>query len=151
MQFHLPGLLLTCKQTSHEATALVYAQTTIDTLPGDAWYLLYSKHSHSLCAYITSLRISEVFLDLMEQEVDKRETNSQATKACTLHLPRLERVCVMFRNWPFGHYQGDSTKEALRKWFGDDGLDVVVEERLGEKYFPSKELLVRHWTFMERG
>ena len=76
---------------------------------------------------MTSLRISEIFLDLIEREVDEREKNSKNTKACTLHLPRLERVCVMFSHYPYDQLWGDSMKEAIRKWFGDDGLDVVIE------------------------
>ncbi|KAI4685065.1 hypothetical protein J4E81_008877 [Alternaria sp. BMP 2799] len=147
--FQCPGLLSTCKQTRSEATALVYAQLTIDTIPGDAWYWLYSKHSHSLCAHITSLRISEVFLDLMTSEVEVREKNSQDAKCCTLHLQRLERVyviCQEIADWPG---RGETWEEAMKKWFGNEGLDVFYEGDWAKQYSFSDSLRERYDMLMD--
>ncbi|KAI4629104.1 uncharacterized protein J4E87_003365 [Alternaria ethzedia] len=129
-QLHLPGLLSTCQQTRSEATALVYAQTNIDTLPGDTWYWLHSKSSHQLCAYVTSLRISESFADLMECEVGTRVKNSQDAKCCTLDLLRLERVHVICRAWAVNLLDGSLMREAIGKWFDKESLDIVFETGL---------------------
>jgi len=64
----------------------------------------------------------------MEREVDKRETNSQDAKVCALHLPHLKRVhvaCQEVAGWPI--YGLESTEEAVKKWFGNEGLDVFYE------------------------
>ncbi|KAI4641138.1 hypothetical protein J4E93_008016 [Alternaria ventricosa] len=149
MQFVLPGLLSTCHQTRSEATALVYAQITIDTFPGDAWYWLYSQSSHQICAHVTSLQISEFFADLMEREVNEREKNSKDTKCCTVHLPRLKRVhvvCQVVAGWPIGG--GESMEEAVRKWFGNEGLDVFFEGNWAKQYFSPPHSLIERFDML---
>ncbi|KAI4696814.1 uncharacterized protein J4E88_000993 [Alternaria novae-zelandiae] len=148
MQFHLPGLLSTCQQTRSEATALVYAQITIDTIPGDAWYWLYSKRSHSLCAHVTCLHISEWFANLIEREVDKRLKDSQDAKCCTLDLPRLERVRVICRGWNVDFWC-EYSRKAIRKWFGKESLVIVFETGVDTRSNPPDSLLEKREMFRD--
>jgi len=145
MQFDFPGLLSTCQQTRSEATALIYAQSTVNTLSGDAWYWLYSHFAHRLCARVTSIQISEIFANLMERETDQRMLDSQDVKVCALHLPCLERVhvvCQVVAGWPIG--SGYFTEEAVKEWFGNEGLDVFFEGSWSKQYSCPDSLIERY-------
>ena len=90
----------------------------------------------------------------MEQEVDTRVKDSQDAKCCTLDLPRLKHVHIICRDYTV-YLLGEFCREAIRKWFGKESLDVVFEAGLNAEYEPpasvweARELFEDYWQDIE--
>ncbi|KAI4685067.1 hypothetical protein J4E81_008879 [Alternaria sp. BMP 2799] len=123
-----PDLVRSCKQIQHEATTLLYSLATFDVTNHSVAFLLGRVFNRNICSLITSIKMSGYLAFSVMSKSDSAPRSWRDNRTPAGCLPSLKSVYVqkIYCEW-----KNMKDLAALRKWFGDESLEIIFEEYAG--------------------